>query len=59
MKTALEGNDIEAIKAAKDELQEVVQQLSVKLYQQAAQEAQAAQGAEQGQKEQRRKMTIM
>src|SRR5690606_24369644 len=48
LKTALEGTDIEAIKAAKDELQEVVQQLSIKLYEQAAQEAQAAQGAEQG-----------
>jgi molecular chaperone DnaK len=46
VKTALEGTDIEAIKTAKDELQEIVQQLSVKLYEQAAQEAQAAQGAE-------------
>lgn len=48
LKTALEGTDLEAIKAAKDELQEVVQQLSVKLYEQAAQEAQAAEGEEQG-----------
>lgn len=48
LKKALEGNDIEAIKTAKNELQEVVQQLSVKLYQQAAQEAQATQGAGQG-----------
>jgi molecular chaperone DnaK len=46
VKTALEGTDIEAIKTAKDELQEIVQQLSMKLYEQAAQEAQAAGGAE-------------
>lgn len=46
LKTALEGTDLEAIRTAKDELQEVVQQLSVKLYEQAAQQAQAAQGAE-------------
>ncbi|MCO7175672.1 molecular chaperone DnaK [Sporolactobacillus kofuensis] len=43
LKKALEGKDLEAIKAAKDELNEVVQQLSVKLYQQ-AQGAQNAQG---------------
>ncbi|MFT9848620.1 molecular chaperone DnaK [Aneurinibacillus sp. REN35] len=47
LKTALEGSDLEAIRTAKDELQEVVQQLSVKLYEQAAQQAQTAQGAEQ------------
>lgn len=46
LKTALEGTEIEAIKSAKDELQEIVQQLSVKLYEQAAQAAQEAQGAE-------------
>jgi molecular chaperone DnaK len=46
LKTALEGSDIEAIRTAKNELQEVVQQLSIKLYEQAAQQAQAAQGAE-------------
>ncbi|CAB3392967.1 MULTISPECIES: molecular chaperone DnaK [Kyrpidia] len=34
VKDALAGNDIEAIKKAMDELQQVVQQLSVKLYQQ-------------------------
>lgn len=44
LKKALEASDIEAIKSAKDELQEVVQQLSVKLYEQAAKDAQAAQG---------------
>ncbi|WP_100398293.1 molecular chaperone DnaK [Bacillus sp. FJAT-44742] len=47
VKTALEGEDVEAIKSAKDELQEVVQELSTKLYEQAAQQAQQAQG-EQG-----------
>lgn len=46
VKTTLAGTDIEAIKTAKDELQELVQALSVKLYEQAAQAAQAAQGAE-------------
>ncbi|TCP32334.1 molecular chaperone DnaK [Scopulibacillus darangshiensis] len=41
LQKALEGSDIEAIRSEKDALQEVVQQLSVKLYEQAAQEAQA------------------
>jgi molecular chaperone DnaK len=41
VKTALEGNELEAIKAATDELTEIIQQLSVKLYEQAAQAAQA------------------
>lgn len=49
LKKALEGNSIEEIKAARDELQQVVQQLSTKLYEQAAQQAQAAQD-EDGQK---------
>ncbi|MFV8826732.1 molecular chaperone DnaK [Alkalihalobacterium sp. APHAB7] len=44
VKTALEGTDLDAIRTAKDELQEVVQQLSTKLYEQAAQAAQQAQG---------------
>ncbi|MBX6394167.1 MAG: molecular chaperone DnaK [Alicyclobacillaceae bacterium] len=39
LKDALAGTDIEAIKKASEELQQVVQQLSVKLYQQAAQGA--------------------
>jgi molecular chaperone DnaK len=46
VKKALEGNDIEAIKSASEELSKVVQQLSVKLYEQVAQAQQAAQGAE-------------
>lgn len=37
LKDALAGSDVEAIKKATEELQQVVQQLSVKLYQQAAQ----------------------
>jgi molecular chaperone DnaK len=45
VKTALEGNDLDTIKAATDELTEVVQQLSVKLYEQAAQAEQAQSGA--------------
>ncbi|MFZ4451972.1 molecular chaperone DnaK [Salibacterium aidingense] len=43
VKEALEGDDVDAIKTAKDELQEIVQQLSTKLYEQAAQQAQQAQ----------------
>ncbi|MFS1513551.1 molecular chaperone DnaK [Chengkuizengella sp. SCS-71B] len=46
VKKALEGDDTDEIKKASEELTEIVQQLSVKLYEQAAQEAQAAQGAE-------------
>jgi molecular chaperone DnaK len=42
LKKALEGNDMEQIKAKKDALQEHVQQLSVKLYEQMAQQNQAA-----------------
>ncbi|WP_059102672.1 molecular chaperone DnaK [Shouchella shacheensis] len=46
LKTALEGEDLEAIKTAKDELQEIVMGLSTKMYEQAAQAAQAQQEAE-------------
>lgn len=42
LKGAMEGSDIEAIKTAKEELSEVVQQLSVKLYEQAQKDAEAA-----------------
>ncbi|MFT8870992.1 MAG: molecular chaperone DnaK [Sporolactobacillus sp.] len=48
LKKALEGTDTEAIQSAKDELNEVVQQLSVKLYQQQAGAGNA--GAEAGSK---------
>ncbi|NDI33752.1 molecular chaperone DnaK [Chengkuizengella sediminis] len=46
VKKALEGDDTDEIKKASEELTEIVQQLSVKLYEQAAQEAQAAEGAD-------------
>jgi len=46
LKQAIEKNDLEEIRAKKDALQEIVQQLSVKLYEQAQQQAQAAQGAQ-------------
>ncbi|BCG60326.1 molecular chaperone DnaK [Paenibacillus sp. URB8-2] len=45
VKSALETDNLEEIKAATDELNEVVQQLSVKLYEQAAQAQQGAEGA--------------
>ncbi|MFS0861617.1 molecular chaperone DnaK [Fredinandcohnia sp. 179-A 10B2 NHS] len=51
LKQAIEKNDLEEIRAKKDALQEVVQQLSVKLYEQAAQAQQAAQGADAGKKD--------
>ncbi|KOP83503.1 molecular chaperone DnaK [Cytobacillus solani] len=46
LKAAIEKNELEEIKAKKDALQEIVQALTMKLYEQAAQQAQAAQGAE-------------
>jgi molecular chaperone DnaK len=45
LKAALEKNDIEEIRAKKNALQEIVQQLSIKLYEQAAKQAQAQQTA--------------
>ena len=45
LKAAVEANDLEAMKAKHDALNEVVQNLSVKLYEQAAAASQAAQGA--------------
>jgi molecular chaperone DnaK len=48
VKKALEGNDLETIKKATEELTQVVQQLSVKLYEQASQQAQAGAGTAQG-----------
>lgn len=41
LQNALKGKNVEEIRKAKDELSEIVQQLSVKLYQQGAQQAQA------------------
>lgn len=46
LKAAIEKNDLDEIKAKKDALQEIVQALTMKLYEQAQQQAQAAQGAE-------------
>ncbi|QED48695.1 molecular chaperone DnaK [Cytobacillus dafuensis] len=46
LKAAIEKNDLEEIKAKKDALQEIVQALTMKLYEDAAKQAQAAQGAE-------------
>lgn len=48
LKAAIEKNELEDIRAKKDALQEIVQNLSMKLYEEAAQAAQAAQGAEGG-----------
>ncbi|QHW37096.1 molecular chaperone DnaK [Staphylococcus ursi] len=45
LKTALEGSDIEDIKAKKEALEQVVQQLSMKVYEQAQQAAQQQDGA--------------
>jgi len=45
VKMALAGDDFEAIKSATEQLTEVVQQLSVKLYEQAAKDAQATEQA--------------
>lgn len=46
LKAAIEKNDLDEIRAKKDALQEIVQNLSVKLYEEAAKQGQAAQGAE-------------
>lgn len=46
LKAAIEKNELEEIKAKKDELQNIVQELSVKLYEEAAKQAQAQQGGE-------------
>ncbi|MEH7391460.1 molecular chaperone DnaK [Bacillus sp. JJ1503] len=46
LKAAIEKNDLEEIKVKKDALQEIVQALTMKLYEEAAKQAQGAQGAE-------------
>ncbi|MBG9982332.1 molecular chaperone DnaK [Aerococcaceae bacterium DSM 111020] len=46
LQAAVEANDIEQMKEKRDALNEIVQNLSVKLYEQAAQEAQAQSGEE-------------
>ncbi|MEW4306677.1 molecular chaperone DnaK [Rossellomorea marisflavi] len=48
LKEAIEKNDLDLIREKKDALQEIVQNLSMKLYEQAQAKAQAAQGAEGG-----------
>ncbi|OEH86141.1 molecular chaperone DnaK [Desulfuribacillus stibiiarsenatis] len=47
LKKALEGNDFEVIKKAKEDLEKIVQELSMKLYEQAAKAAQEQQGGDQ------------
>ncbi|MGG3692671.1 molecular chaperone DnaK [Heyndrickxia ginsengihumi] len=51
LKAAIEKNDLSEIRAKKDALQEVVQALSIKLYEQAAQQSQAQQQTQNGQKD--------
>ncbi|WP_034757468.1 molecular chaperone DnaK [Rossellomorea vietnamensis] len=46
LKEAIEKDDLDLIREKKDSLQEIVQSLTMKLYEQAQAEAQAAQGAE-------------
>lgn len=51
LKEAIEKNDLEEIRTKKDALQEIVQNLTMKLYEEAAKAQQAAQGADAGQGE--------
>jgi molecular chaperone DnaK len=46
LKAAVEANDLEAMKTKRDALNEIVQNLTVKLYEQAAQAQQAQEGAQ-------------
>lgn len=46
LKAAIEKNDLDEIRAKKDALQEIVQNLTMKLYEEAAKQAQSQQGAE-------------
>ncbi|WP_053367190.1 molecular chaperone DnaK [Bacillus sp. FJAT-27245] len=48
LKAAIEKNDLDEMRAKKDALQEIVQNLSVKLYEEAAKQAQAQQGQNAG-----------
>lgn len=59
VKKALEGDNLDEIKAATDELTEIVQQLSVKLYEQAAQQEQAGQPGAQGEADSAKKITLL
>ncbi|MBO0993994.1 molecular chaperone DnaK [Bacillus sp. SD088] len=49
LKSAIEKNDLEEMRQKKDALQEIVQNLSMKLYEEAAKQAQESQGGEAGQ----------
>ncbi|MBS4209058.1 molecular chaperone DnaK [Bacillus sp. FJAT-50079] len=49
LKAAIEKNELDAIREKKDALQEIVQNLSMKLYEEAAKQAQAQEGGEAGQ----------
>ncbi|MEK3890672.1 molecular chaperone DnaK [Bacillus sp. FSL K6-3431] len=51
LKAAIEKNELDDIREKKDALQEIVQNLSMKLYEEAAKQAEAAQGAEGGKEE--------
>ncbi|MEH6941195.1 molecular chaperone DnaK [Bacillus sp. JJ722] len=51
LKEAIKKNDLEEIRTKKDALQEIVQNLTMKLYEEAAKAQQAAQGADAGQGE--------
>ncbi|OKL38157.1 molecular chaperone DnaK [Domibacillus mangrovi] len=51
LKEALEKNDMEDIRTKRDALNEIVQQLSMKLYEEAAKQAEAQQGAEETSKD--------
>ncbi|WP_335869308.1 molecular chaperone DnaK [Bacillus sp. 2205SS5-2] len=51
LKAAIEKNELAEIREKKDTLQEIVQALSMKLYEEAAQQAQGAEGAEEGKKD--------
>jgi molecular chaperone DnaK len=46
LKAAIEKNDLDEMRSKKEALQEIVQNLSVKLYEEAAKQAQAQQGAQ-------------
>lgn len=48
LKAAVDKDDIDEIRTKKDELQEIVQNLTVKLYEEAAKQAQTAEGAQGG-----------
>ncbi|MNP68812.1 Chaperone protein DnaK [compost metagenome] len=48
MKAAIESDNLEEINKATEELTEIVQQLSVKLYEQAAEAGQGAEGDAEG-----------